>query len=161
MVNDSYRLHSRQVVGGFPDAAANGLLEEQQPPPQMPVDVDMEKQLKGQRIMDALLGIYTTEEKGVEHPDAAANGLLEKQPLPPQMPVDVDIEKQLKGQRIIDALLGIYTTNENAVGGFPGAAANSLLEEQQPPPQMPIDVDMEKQLKGQRIMDALLGFYTT
>ncbi|XP_051860881.1 uncharacterized protein LOC127565606 isoform X2 [Drosophila albomicans] len=61
MVNDSHRLHSRQVVGGFLDAEANGLLEEQQPPPQMPVVVDTEKEQKGQAIMDALLTMFTTK----------------------------------------------------------------------------------------------------
>ncbi|XP_051860880.1 uncharacterized protein LOC127565606 isoform X1 [Drosophila albomicans] len=135
MVNDSHRLHSRQVVGGFLDAEANGLLEEQQPPPQMPGVVDTEKEQKGQAIMEALLNLFTTKGNAVGRvTGATANSFQENQQPPPQMPVVVDTEKEQKGQAIMDALLTMFTTkvNEEEI-----KKDDSLSPEQLPTPTSP------------------------
>ncbi|KAH8257606.1 hypothetical protein KR038_011853 [Drosophila bunnanda] len=66
---------SRQVLGGFLGAAANGVLEKP-PPPQMPVVVDTEKELKGQSIMDALLGMFTTKVNADELKKDTSSGSL-------------------------------------------------------------------------------------
>ncbi|XP_017091053.2 85/88 kDa calcium-independent phospholipase A2 isoform X1 [Drosophila bipectinata] len=66
---------SRQVMGGLLGAAANGLIEKQ-PPPQMPVVVDTEKELKGQSIMDALLGMFTTKVNADEMKKDTSSGSL-------------------------------------------------------------------------------------
>ncbi|XP_017081157.1 85/88 kDa calcium-independent phospholipase A2 isoform X2 [Drosophila eugracilis] len=66
---------SRQVMGGFLGAAANGILEKP-PPAQKPVVVDTEKELKGQSIMDALLGMFTTKVNADEmKKDTSSNSL--------------------------------------------------------------------------------------
>ncbi|KAI8040718.1 hypothetical protein M5D96_006661 [Drosophila gunungcola] len=66
---------SRQVMGGFLGAAANGILEKP-PPAQKPVVVDTEKELKGQSIMDALLGMFTTKVNADEMKKDNSSGSL-------------------------------------------------------------------------------------
>nr|XP_016934783.1 85/88 kDa calcium-independent phospholipase A2 isoform X1 [Drosophila suzukii] len=66
---------SRQVMGNFLGAAANGLLEKPQQA-QKPVVVDTEKELKGQSIMDALLGMFTTKVNADEMKKDTSSGSL-------------------------------------------------------------------------------------
>lgn len=86
---------SRQMVGSFMGAAANGILEKQAPslwvfvfnrisnlpkdhPPSScrPVVVDTEKEQKGQSIMDALLGMFTTKVNADELTRGNSSGSL-------------------------------------------------------------------------------------
>ncbi|XP_030372689.1 85/88 kDa calcium-independent phospholipase A2 isoform X2 [Scaptodrosophila lebanonensis] len=67
---------SRQMVGGFLGAAANDFIEKQMPQPQIPVVVDTEKEQKGQSIMDALLGMFTTKVNADEIVKDGSSGSL-------------------------------------------------------------------------------------
>ncbi|XP_041449949.1 85/88 kDa calcium-independent phospholipase A2 isoform X1 [Drosophila obscura] len=72
--------------------------------------------------------------------------------IPPEAPESVEQREHIETM--------LATTSRQMVGNFLGAAANNLMEKQAPP-QIPVLVDTEKELKGQSIMDALLGMFTT
>ncbi|EDW37534.1 GL16301 [Drosophila persimilis] len=72
---------SRQMVGNFLGAAANGLMEKQPPPHRYG------EELKGQSIMDALLGMFTTKVNADEvKKDTSSGSLANKAATPPSSP---------------------------------------------------------------------------
>ncbi|KAL7735011.1 hypothetical protein ACLKA6_011274 [Drosophila palustris] len=71
--------------------------------------------------------------------------------IPPEAPESVEQREHIEN---------MLASTSRQMGGFLGAAANGIMERQMTP-QVPVVVDTEKEQKGQSIMDALLGMFTT